>query len=533
MVLLCFCLRPAGRHPHGHRREKIVVEIITNVNSAINSFVWGIPCLILLIGTGALMTILTKCFHVTHFKHWVKYSIGSVFDKKVSSHTDDKGAISQFQSLCTALAATVGTGNIAGVASAIVAGGPGAVFWMWFAAFFGMMTNYSENVLGIYYRRRNVDGEWSGGAMYYLQDGLANYKLKDAHGDVGSFKVLGSVLAVLFSAFAVLASFGIGNMTQIHTIADNLNDTFSVPYIVSGIFLMILAGLVVLGGIKRIASVTEKIVPIMVLFYVIACIVIIITNFSMIGSAFAAIFQYAFGIKAVAGGAIGVAVKNAVTYGFKRGVFSNEAGLGSSVMVHSNSNVKEPVRQGMWGIFEVFADTIIVCTLTALVILTSGLIDLGTGTLVDSEMSSSVLVSNAFYNHFGAIGSGIVAIALLLLAFSTCLGWSHYGAKSWEYLIGRLTKSMEKGTKSVIIYKVVFVVFILVGATMSLDLAWDISDTFNGLMAIPNLIGVLFLSPVVVKITKNYINRTFHGSDEKPMYSAIEDVQATQEAEEE
>lgn len=484
-------------------------ETIARVNGAVNDFVWGVPVLTLLIATGVLMTAVTRVFQVTHLGHWMRETIGSIFKKHVSGHTDDAGSISQFQALCTALAATVGVGNIAGVATAIVSGGPGSIFWMWLAAFVGMMTNYSENVLGIYFRRRNAKGEWSGGAMYYLQDGLGGYR---------GCKKLGSVLAVLFSLFAVTASFGIGNMSQVNTISSNMLSAFSIPTWVTGVVLLALAGLVIVGGLQRIASVTEKIVPFMVVVYILGALVIIGVNFRQIGAAFSSIFSFAFGLRAVAGGAVGYAVKLAVTWGFKRGVFSNEAGLGSSVMVHSSSNVKEPVRQGMWGIFEVFADTWVVCTMTALVILTSGLVDLQTGEMLTDAMKS-VLVAEAFSTVFGRFGAMFIAIAILLFAFSTVLGWSYYGTKSWEYLIGKLTGNPVLGTKSTIVYKVVFVAFILVGATMSLDLAWDISDTFNGLMSIPNLIGVISLSPLVAKITKNYVRRVLRGKNDAPILS--------------
>ena len=483
------------------------LKAVADVNTAINDFVWGIPVLSLLIFTGILMTILTRVFQISHFGHWMKRTIGSVLKKDIHGHVAEKGTISQFQSLCTALSATVGVGNIAGIALAIISGGPGAIFWMWLAAFFGMMTNYSENVLGIYFRRKNANGEWAGGAMYYLQDGLGSHK---------NCKLIGRILAIVFSCFAILASFGIGNASQVNTIATTVNATFHIPTWITGIVLVIFAALVIVGGIKRIASVTEKIVPFMIVFYLIGAIVIIISNASLIGPAFASIFSFAFGIRAVGGAALGLAVKSAVTWGFKRGVFSNEAGLGSSVMVHSNSNVKEPVQQGMWGIFEVFADTMIVCTLTALIILTSGLVDLQTGEML-TDASKSVLVTQIFTDSFGMIGGVFITIAILLFAFSTTLGWNHYGTKAWEYLFG---------TKSTIIYKVIFVLFIMVGATMSLDLAWAISETFNGLMSLPNLIGVITLSPLVMKITKNYVARTFRGSKEAPMLSAY-DAEAT------
>ncbi len=484
-----------------------LVDSITKVNGAVNSFVWGVPMLVLLVGTGILMTVLTRFFQLSHIGHWFKNTIGGIFnDRHITRHTDkDDKAISQFQSLCTALAATIGTGNIVGVASALIAGGPGAIFWMWIVAFFGMMTNYSENVLGIYYRRKNSRDEWCGGAMYYLKDGLGSYK---------GCKQIGAILAVLFSLFCLLASFGIGNMSQVNSIAANMEAAFSIPAVVTGIALMILAALVIVGGLKRIASVTEKLVPFMAIAYIIGALVIFFANIGQCGAIFLSIFKGAFGLKAVGGGIVGSGVKLALTWGMKRGVFSNEAGLGSSVMVHSNSNVKEPVRQGMWGIFEVFADTIVVCTLTAFSVLSSGLIDLETGAVL-SESSGSALVGEAFATVFGSFGPMFIALSILLFAFSTVLGWSHYGSKAWEYLFG---------TKSTIVYKIVFILIIYVGATMNLSLAWDLSDTFNGLMAMPNLIGVLCLSPLVMKITKNYVDRVIRKMDVKPMLSVFPDI---------
>ena len=484
-----------------------LVDTITNVNGAVNNFVWGIPMLILLVGTGILMSVLTKFFQLSHIGHWFKNTIGGIFsDKHITKHTgkDDK-SISQFQSLCTALAATIGTGNIVGVASALISGGPGAIFWMWIVAFFGMMTNYSENVLGIYYRRKNEKNEWCGGAMYYLKDGLGSYK---------GCKQIGAILAVLFSIFCLLASFGIGNMSQVNSISANMDAAFGVPAAVTGIALMILAALVIVGGLKRIASVTEKLVPFMAIAYIIGALVIFFANIDQAGAIFSAIFKGAFGLRAVGGGIIGSGVKMALTWGMKRGVFSNEAGLGSSVMVHSNSNVKEPVRQGMWGIFEVCADTMIVCTLTAFAVLSSGLVDLDTGAVL-SESSGSALVGEAFATIFGSFGPMFIALAILLFAFSIVLGWSHYGSKAWEYLFG---------AKSTIAYKVVFILMIFIGATMKLSLAWDLSDTFNGLMAMPNLIGVLCLSPLVMKITQNYVDRILRKKDVKPMLSVFPDI---------
>ena len=334
-----------------------MVETITNINSAINNVVWGWPALILLGFVGVLMTCLTKFFQLSHIGHWMKNTIGAIFkDKHVTGHTKDR-TISQFQSLCTALAATVGTGNIVGVAGAIAVGGPGAVFWMWLIAFFGMMTNYSENVLGILFRRKDEAGEWHGGAMYYLRDGLGAKK---------GCKAIGGMLAMLFSFFCLLASFGIGNMSQVNSIVSNVHTAFGIPTIATGIFLLVAVGAVILGGLKRVASITEKLVPFMVILYLLGTLVIIAMHITTIPAIFVSIFKGAFSMKSAAGGVVGAGIATAMKMGFKRGVFSNEAGLGSSVMVHSSSNVKEPVRQGMWGIFEVFADTIVVCTLTAL-----------------------------------------------------------------------------------------------------------------------------------------------------------------------
>ncbi len=493
---------------------------VTQVNKAVNGVVWGVPALVLLAFVGILMTVLTKVFQVSHFGHWMKKTIGAIFkDRHVVSHTKDR-SISQFQSLCTALAATVGTGNIVGVAGAIIVGGPGAVFWMWVIAFFGLMTNYSENVLGIFYRRKNAKGEWSGGAMYYLRDGLGSRK---------GCKGIGKVLAWMFALFCLIASFGIGNMTQVNSISVNMDSVFGIPTWVTGLAVLLMVGLVVVGGLKRIASVTEKIVPFMVVLYIIGTVVICVMHISKFGAVFSSIFRSAFAVEAAAGGVVGYGIRLAIEQGMKRGVFSNEAGLGSSVMVHSNSNVKEPVKQGMWGIFEVFADTFVVCSLTAFSILSSGLVNLETGVTATDfldhagktvELSNANLVSAVFNQSFGFVGSAFIAISIMLFAFSTVLGWSHYGTKSCEYLLG------EKRT---IPYRILFVLLVFGGAVMENNLAWDLADTFNGLMMIPNLIGVIALSGLVARITKNYIRRVKHGSTEKPMYSAFSDVQEMQE----
>ena len=497
------------------------VEAITNVNNAINSVVWNYG-VFLLVGVGLLLTVVTKVFQVSHLGHWWRETIGSLFQKdSKSTKKTDKKTISQFQALCTALAATVGTGNIAGVAAAIVIGGPGAVFWMWVAAFLGMMTNFSENVLGIYYRRKNADGEWSGGAMYYLTDGLGKKK---------GMAVPAKILAILFACFAILASFGIGNMGQVNKIVLNMESAFfqNVEWTLGGInminlciglVLLVIGALIIIGGLQRIAAVAERIVPFMAIAYVVLGLVVVGVNYDMILPAIASIFKFAFGVKAVGGAAAGIALKTIIVQGCKRGVFSNEAGLGSSVMVHSSSNVKEPVRQGMWGIFEVFFDTMVVCTMTALIALTSGLINLETGRPLEG-VSDATLIGDAFASVFGPGGKMFIAIAMLLFAFTTVLGWSQYGGKAVEYLFG---------TKAVKVYHVIFVLMIVSGAVMESSLAWDISDTFNGLMMIPNLIGVIFLFPLVMKITKNYVNRKIRKKDEAPILSYDPAIQAEHE----
>lgn len=491
-----------------------VTEVISQINTAINNVVWGIPMLILIIGTGIYLTAGMKFFQLTRMKHWMNETFLAIFKKKdVTAHTGrNEASISQFQALSTALAATIGVGNIAGVAGAIITGGAGAVFWMWISAIFGMMTNYSENVLGIFYRRKNAKGEWSGGAMYYLQDGLKTKK---------SIGFLAKPLAILFSLFCVFASFGIGNMTQVHEIASSLSDTFRIPPLATGIIIMAVASLVIIGGIKAIGNVAEKIVPFMACAYILGTIIVLVLNITSLPAVFAAIFTNAFGLRPIAGATVGIMIKNAMTMGFKRGVFSNEAGLGSSVMVHSASNVKEPIIQGMWGIFEVFFDTIVVCTLTAFTILSSGLVDLQTGEVLTTATGAS-LVSEALTEALGSLAGGFVAIAISLFAFTTVLGWSFYGTKSWEYLFG---------TRATIVYKVIFVVCIVFGATMNFELAWSIADTLNALMAIPNLIGVLALSGTVFAITRNYTERkiTKTNPGAKPMLSFDPEIQVAQE----
>ena len=499
------------------------VEKVTEINDVVNTWIWTDFGLYLLLAAGLIMTLVTGVFQITHLRHWWVNTIMTVFKKdNTSTKKTDKKSISQFQALCTALAATVGTGNIAGVAAAICIGGPGAVLWMWVAAFLGMMTNFSENVLGIYYRRKNKDGEWSGGAMYYLKDGVGKMK---------GMKISASILAVLFAIFAILASFGIGNMGQVNKITLNMESAFfanvdwqvggiNMINLIIGLVLLVLGALIILGGLQRIARVAELVVPFMALAYIVFGLIAVGMNYELILPAFKSIFTHALGVKALAGGATGAAIKLVIVQGCKRGVFSNEAGLGSSVIVHSASNVKEPVKQGMWGIFEVFFDTMIVCTMTALIALTSGMIDLKNGVPMEG-VSDATLISDAFGLAYGQPGKWFIAIAMLLFAFTTVLGWSQYGSKAVEYLMG---------VKAVKVYKVIFVLMIVSGALMTSSLAWDISDTFNGLMMIPNLIAVVLLSPLVFKITRNYVDRKIKGKDVKPMFSFDAEIQTAAEA---
>ncbi|MDD3921068.1 MAG: sodium:alanine symporter family protein [Eubacteriales bacterium] len=456
---------------------------VESVNGAINGVVWGIPMLVLIIGVGLYLTIRSGGFQFAKFGHAMKNTVGKLGKgEKVT----DKGAVSPFQALTTALAATVGTGNIAGITAAITLGGPGAVFWVWVSALIGMCTKYAEVVLAVKYRERNEKGDWVGGPMYYITKGLGkNWKW----------------LAVLFCIFGALAAFGIGNAVQVGNITDSINTaiqafnpaaagTEGTVNLVLGIVIAIIVALVVLGGIKRIGSVTEKLVPFMAVIYILAALIVVFVNIQNIGPAFASIFKGAFSPEAVTGGIVGITLMNTITWGFKRGVFSNEAGLGSAPIAHAAADTKGPVQQGLWGIFEVFMDTIVICTLTALPLLMSGI------PLEYGVKGTTSLNVAAFTPVFGEkISSLIIAVGLTLFALSTILGWALYGTRCVEFLFG---------SKSIKIYQCIFVLVVIVGATMDLTLAWDISDTLNGLMAIPNLIGVVGLSGVVLKLTKDY-----------------------------
>lgn len=497
-----------------------VYNSIVNINDAVNGFAWGTFGLILLLGTGVLCTVSTRVFQVSHFRHWWKKTFGCMH--KEARIINDSGALSQLRTFCMALCATIGTGNIAGVSTAICVGGPGAVLWMWVAAFFGMMVKYAENVLGLFYRRRNSEGAWSGGPMYYLQDGLGSMK---------HCRIPGRVLGILFCVFTILASFGIGNMGQINKITINVGSVFftevqgsgsflgvsAVNWMI-GIVLMVVAAVIILGGFRRLAAVSEKLIPLMSAIYLIGCIVLLVIHIQSLPAAFASIFKFALGPAAIRGGAAGTAIQlalNTIKNGCKRGVFSNEAGLGSSVMVHSNSCAREPVRQGMWGIAEVFLDTFVICTMTALVVLSSGAIDLSTG-LMNAGVNDATLVAKAFGASLGAPGEWFVVVAITLFAFTTVMGWSYYGAKVTEYLFGVTWAK---------VYRLIFIAMIILGAVMESNLAWDISDTFNGLMMIPNLIGLIVQIPLIIRLTRNYIDRRLKGKDIEPLLSYDPDIQ--------
>lgn len=468
------------------RGVEFMVDIVTSINSTINGFVWGVPMMILIVGTGVYLTVFTGFLQFRKFGYTMKNTIGKCFQKVEAK----AGAVTPVQALTTALAATVGTGNIAGVCGAIALGGPGAVFWMWVSALFGMCTKFSEVTLAIKYRERNKHGDWVGGPMYYIKNGLGP-----------KWKWLGCVFAV----FGMLAAFGIGNMTQVNTIATTIGTAITefVPlsdsslktvYLVIGVLVMLLVGCVLLGGLKRIGSVTEKLVPVMALIYIVGSLVVIFAHAGNIGPTFKNIFVGAFNPEAVMGGVLGTSIAQAVKSGVGRGLFSNEAGLGSAPIAHAAAETDDPVKQGLFGIFEVFADTIVICSLTGLTVLCSGIaIPYG-----ESGVGADLSIS-AFTTVFGGKAAGVViAIGLTLFALSTVLSWGLYGTRCCEFLFGH---------KVIKPYQIIFCLFMVVGATMKLDLAWSIADTLNGLMAIPNLIGLLALSPVVFKLTRDHFRK--------------------------
>ena len=449
------------------------MELISKINSAINGVVWGPVMLTLLIGVGLFLSVKTNFMQFGKLWYVLKNTIFGLFSK--NQHQKDSSGVSPFQAVATAMAGTIGTGSIAGLATAIVSGGPGAVFWMWISALLGMVTKYSEIVLSIKYRQKNKEGQWVGGPMYYIKNGL-NCKW----------------LAAIFAFLAMMACLGTGNATQSNSIAVALKDTMGVEPWITGLSLTVIAAAVILGGMRRIASVNEKLVPFMAVFFVICSVAALAVNYAKIPAAFALIFREAFNFKAAAGGAAGYGVLLAMRFGFSRGVFSNEAGLGSAPIAHAASSTKDPVKQGLWGMFEVFFTTIIICTLSALVILTTGIWQTGKYEGADLSIAS--------FNHIlPGIGGVIVTLATVFFALSTILGWAYYGEVSVGYLSGN-------SKKAIIGYRLVYVTVVFVGAVGSLDLIWSISDTMNGLMAIPNLIGLIGLCKVVKDATAQHFN---------------------------
>ena len=459
----------------------------------LNGIAWGPWMILLLVGTGVFLSIKVGFIQFTKFGHAMKNTIGKIFKKQTAAG----GEVTPFQAMTTALAATVGTGNIAGVTGAIAVGGPGAVFWMWVSALFGMVTKYAEVVLAIKYRERNAKGDWVGGPMYYIKNGLGKKW---------------NWLAVLFALLGGLAAFGIGNMTQVNTIATTFNTTLNafggsvdaatitmfgqivpVSSIAVGAVVAVIVALVLFGGIKRIGAVTEKMVPLMAAVYIVCALCVVFTNLGSVGKIFGMIFKGAFSAEAALGGAFGITIMQTIQKGVGRGVFSNEAGLGSAPMAHAASSETNPVKQGLYGIFEVFMDTIVICSLTALTLLcgVEAGVDISWGQSAGAE-----LIIASFSTVFGGkLGSLIISIAISLFALSTILSWSLYGSRCCEFLLGQ---------KVTLVYQILFVLVVIIGATLDLELVWNIADTLNGFMAIPNLIALLCLSGVVVKLTKEY-----------------------------
>ena len=460
-----------------------MLELIKNINSAVNSFIWGVPAMVCIIGVGFYLSIGTRFIQIRKFPLAIKTTIGRIFRKKDSSD----GTMTPFQAVCTALAATVGTGNIAGVAGAIAIGGPGAVFWMWVSAFLGMCTKFSEVTLAVHFRERNAHGDYVGGPMYYIKNGLS----KNWHW-----------LAVLFSVFGVLTVFGTGNATQVNTITTAINtallnynlispDSVKTVNLVLGVVIAIIVGLVLLGGVKRIGKVTEKLVPFMALLYIVLSLGVVLLNIEHVPSVFASIINGAFNPSAVTGGIVGSFFLS-MKKGVSRGIFSNEAGLGTGSIAHACADTKKPVKQGLFGIFEVFTDTIVICTLTALVILVSG-VSVPYGADAGAELTIS-----GFTATYGNWVSIFTAVAMCCFAFSTIIGWGLYGARCIEFLFS---------VKVIRPFMIAYSLVAILGATMDLGLLWSIAETFNGLMSIPNLIALFLLSGTVKKLVKEYFHK--------------------------
>ncbi len=438
------------------------MDAIAKFLDKVSGFVWGVPLLVLLVGTGIFLTFRLSFIQV----RLLPYSLKQIFTRKHDKKAD--GDISQFQALMTAMAATVGVGNIVGVATAVFMGGPGAIFWMWLAGFFGMATKYGEAILAVKYRVKDSKGKMAGGPMYYLEHGLKQ-----------------KWLGVLFAVFGALAAFGIGNGTQSKAVADVMNNTFNVPHYITGIALVVFGALVILGGIKSIGRVTAFFVPIMALFYFIAGAIVVIMNLNLVPEAFALIFKDAFTGQAAAGGAIGAVIR----FGVARGLFSNEAGLGSAPIAAAAAKTDYPGRQALISMTQVLFDTLIICSITGVTIVMSG-------KWQDKSIDAGALTAEAFGSFLGSAGPLIVAIGLIFFATSTILGWSYYGEKCFQYLFPK--------HGFVLAYRIIFVAFIFVGAVASLDVVWALADVLNGLMAIPNLIGLLGLSGIIIMETKRF-----------------------------
>lgn len=457
-----------------------MLETFEKINSAVNSFVWGIPAMVCIIGVGLLLSIRTGFIQFRKFGYTFKVTLGRIFHKKEAAD----GSITPFQAVCTALAATVGTGNIAGVAGAIAIGGPGAVFWMWISALLGMCTKFSEVTLAVHFREKNKHGDWTGGPMYYIKNGL---------GPKWRW------MAVLFALLGVLTVFGTGNATQVNTITSAVNtallschvidaSSVSVSSLIIGIIIAVLVALILLGGIKRIGRVAEMLVPFMALLYIILALGVIFLNIDRVPGVFASIFEGAFSPASVTGGVVGSFFLS-MQKGVARGIFSNEAGLGTGSIAHATADTDHPVKQGFFGIFEVFADTIVICTMTALVILCSG-VPISYGTDAGAE-----LTINGFIATYGNWVSIFTAVALCCFAFSTILGWGLYGTRCIEFLFGTWINKP---------FMVVYSLVAVIGATADLGLLWSVAETFNGLMSIPNLIALFLLSGTVVKLVRDY-----------------------------
>ena len=458
--------------------EKFVKALNDTLSFAYDNIL-SIAMLILLIAAGIFLSVRTRFFQFRRFGYILKNTIGSLFNKNLHKQSD--GSVSPFQAVTTALAGTIGTGSIAGVATALVLGGPGAVFWMWISALLGMVTKYSEIVLAIKFREKNEDGAYVGGPMYYIKNGLGV-----------------KWLAATFAAFAMIACIGTGNATQANSISGVLDMNFKIAPWITGLVLTLIVGVVIIGGVKRIAAVNEKLVPVMAVFFILASIFALIFNASKIPSAFALIFKEAFNFKSAFGGVAGYGILSAMRYGVGRGVFSNEAGLGSAPIAHAASSTENPVKQGIWGVFEVFITTIIICTMSAVVILTSGIYTEAFNAGVAPAVSGAALSSAAFGEALPYVGNIGIAVATVFFALSTMLGWAYYGEASVGYLFKKNSKL------AITVYRVVYVLFVFIGAIAEINTVWLIADCFNALMALPNLVALIALSGLVVKVTREH-----------------------------